>query len=236
MIGASRSRPARTPITLPIASTWTSSPRAFIQPTTRSRPALSSSLSARRAQPPPSIAPICASSCSLCSRFCPSITLSIGFRNETKSLDGERRLRKNSRRVDPDCLVSAYNGRHLREPMRRLLVLLLASLIAGPAFAQSSVVQTDNVRAELVSEASVVKPGEPFWVGLRETIRPRWHTYWKNPGDSGLPTEINWTLPAGVKAEAIVWPTPHLIDVSGVINYGFTGDILLMAKITPPAD
>ncbi len=119
--------------------------------------------------------------------------------------------------------------------MRRLFALLILLLPAGPAIAQS-VVKTDNVRAELIAEVSEVKAGEPFWVALRETIRPHWHTYWKNPGDSGLPTEINWTLPAGVKADPIVWPTPTLIDVSGVINYGFQDDILLLVKITPPAD
>jgi thiol:disulfide interchange protein DsbD len=120
--------------------------------------------------------------------------------------------------------------------MRRLLALLLLLLPAGPAVAQSSVVKTDNVRAELISEVSEVKAGEPFWVALRQSIRPKWHTYWKNPGDSGLPTEITWTLPAGAKADPIVWPVPTLIDVSGVINYGFADDVLLMAKITPPAD
>ena len=101
---------------------------------------------------------------------------------------------------------------------------------------QSSVVKTDNVRAELVSEVSEVKPGEPFWVGLRQTIRPKWHTYWKNPGDSGLPTEINWTLPAGAKADPIVWPAPTCFDIGGVINYGFQDDVLLLVQITPPAD
>src|SRR4029453_5883784 len=116
--------------------------------------------------------------------------------------------------------------------MKRLLVLLLA-LLAAPAYAQS-VVQTENVRAELLADASAVKPGEPFWVALRQTIRPKWHTYWKNPGDSGLPTEIAWKLPDGAKADPIVWPTPSLINVSGVINYGFSDDILLMVRITPP--
>jgi len=120
--------------------------------------------------------------------------------------------------------------------MFRLLALLLAVCLAGPAFAQHSVVKTDNVRAELVSEVSEVKPGEPFWVALRQTIKPHWHTYWKNPGDSGLPTEIAWNLPAGVEAGPIVWPTPTLIDVGGVINYGFQDDVLLLVKITPPAD
>ncbi|MCW5732762.1 MAG: thioredoxin family protein [Enhydrobacter sp.] len=96
--------------------------------------------------------------------------------------------------------------------------------------------KTDNVRAELVSEVSEVKPGEPFWVALRQTIKPHWHTYWKNPGDSGLPTEISWMLPPGATADPIVWPAPTLIDVSGIINYGFEDDILLLVRITPPAD
>ncbi|MBX9945710.1 MAG: thioredoxin family protein [Reyranella sp.] len=119
--------------------------------------------------------------------------------------------------------------------MPRFLALLLALLAAGPAVAQS-VVQTDNVRAELLSEVATVKPGEPFWVGLRQTIRPKWHTYWKNPGDSGLPTEIAWTLPAGATAEPIVWPTPHLFNIGGIVNYGFKDEAMLLVRITPPAD
>src|SRR5476649_992716 len=122
--------------------------------------------------------------------------------------------------------------------MSRFLAFLFALLLAAPAWAQTpvtSVVKTENVRAELISELSEVKPGEPFWVGLRETIRKDWHTYWKNPGDAGQATEIEWKLPEGVKAEAIVWPAPDMFDIGGVINYGFHDDILLLVKITPPA-
>jgi thiol:disulfide interchange protein len=120
--------------------------------------------------------------------------------------------------------------------MKLFLSVVFTLLLALPAAAQSpSVVKTENVRAELVSEVSAIKPGEPFWVALRQTIKPRWHTYWKNPGDSGLPTEIAWTLPPGAKADPIVWPTPSFIDVQGIINYGFHDDILLMVKVTPPA-
>ena len=108
-------------------------------------------------------------------------------------------------------------------------------IAAGPAFGQT-VVQTDNVRAELLADVAAVKPGAPFWVGLRQTIRPKWHTYWKNPGESGLPTEIKWNLPEGVKADPIVWPTPHLFDISGVINYGFQNEAMLLVRITPAAD
>lgn len=124
--------------------------------------------------------------------------------------------------------------------MARFLAFLLALLVAGPAVAQSSplasVVKTENIRAELVSEVSEVKAGEPFWVGLHFAIRPKWHTYWKNPGDSGLPTEINWKLPAGAKADPIVWPAPTFFDIGGIINYGYHDDVVLLTKITPPAD
>ena len=119
--------------------------------------------------------------------------------------------------------------------MYRSLALLLTLLLAGPAFGQA-VVTTDNVRAELISEAATIKPGEPFWVALRQTIKPHWHTYWKNPGDAGQPTEIKWTLPAGTKADSIVWPTPSVIDVGGVINYGFSDESMLLVRITPPAE
>jgi thiol:disulfide interchange protein DsbD len=119
--------------------------------------------------------------------------------------------------------------------MKRLLAFLLVLLAAGPAFAQA-VVQTENVRAELLADVAAAKPGQPFWVGLRQTIRPKWHTYWKNPGESGLPTEIKWTLPVGVTAEPIVWPTPHLYNVSGVINYGYQDETMLLVRITPAAN
>ncbi len=118
--------------------------------------------------------------------------------------------------------------------MRFLFAALLAVLLGSPAFADS-VVKTDHVRAELVSEVSQAKAGEPFWVGLRQTIKPKWHTYWKNPGDSGLPTEIEWKLPAGAKAEPIVWPHPTLDNLGGIINYGYSGDVMLLVRITPPA-
>ncbi len=116
-----------------------------------------------------------------------------------------------------------------------LLGILVAIATAIPAFAQS-VVQTDNVRTELLADVSTVKPGEPFWVGLRQTIRPKWHTYWKNPGESGLPTEITWTLPPGAKADPIVWPTPILFEIGGITNYGFKDEATLLVRITPPAD
>ena len=70
-----------------------------------------------------------------------------------------------------------------------------------------SVITTPYVRAELVAHAPHgVAPGQPLWVGLSITHQPEWHTYWKNPGDSGRPTELAWTLPPGLDAGEIAWP------------------------------
>ncbi len=84
----------------------------------------------------------------------------------------------------------------------RLAALAAVSLALSPALAQlpgagKSVVTTERVRAELLAHAPEgVEPGKPVWVGLQLAHQPKWHTYWKNSGDSGLPTQLTWTLPA----------------------------------------
>ena len=86
----------------------------------------------------------------------------------------------------------------------------------------SSVVTTPYVRAELVAHAPQgVAPGQPLWLGLQITHQPEWHTYWKNSGDSGLPTELEWQLPAGLDAGEIAWPLPRKIPIGTLANYGY---------------
>jgi len=118
--------------------------------------------------------------------------------------------------------------------MRHLLHLLILTLAAAamPIPAQAalgaSVVTTGEVRAELVVQAPEgVTPGKPLWMGLVIDHQPEWHTYWKNPGDSGLPTTLAWQLPAGVTAGEIAWPTPKKLPVGPLMNYGYDGKLLL---------
>jgi thiol:disulfide interchange protein/DsbC/DsbD-like thiol-disulfide interchange protein len=120
-----------------------------------------------------------------------------------------------------------------------------AVFVAAPAAAQStpslfstsskasSVVTTGEVRAELMVHAPQgVAPGQPLWVGLNIAHQPEWHTYWKNPGDSGLPTELTWTLPAGITAGEIAWPTPKKIPIGNLANYGYENTVLLPVPLT----
>ena len=117
------------------------------------------------------------------------------------------------------------------------IVLLLASVgLSLPVRAQSgdkSVVTTEHVRAELMAHAPEgVEPGKPVWVGLQLAHQPEWHTYWKNSGDSGLPTQLTWTLPAGVTAGDIGWPLPKKIAIGNLANYGYEGTVLLPVPLT----
>lgn len=103
--------------------------------------------------------------------------------------------------------------------------------------APSSVVQTPRVRAELVAQApDGVQPGQTLWLGLQLDHEPGWHTYWKNAGDSGLPTDLQWQLPAGLSAGAIAWPVPHALRVGPLVNYGYEGRILLPVPVKVAAD
>ncbi|WP_354675267.1 protein-disulfide reductase DsbD domain-containing protein [Cupriavidus alkaliphilus] len=66
-----------------------------------------------------------------------------------------------------------------------------------------------------------------MWLGLSIQHQPHWHTYWKNPGDSGLATTLSWQLPDGVRAGDIEWPTPQQLPVGPLMNYGYEGQVLL---------
>ncbi|WP_395701875.1 protein-disulfide reductase DsbD family protein [Aquabacterium sp.] len=129
--------------------------------------------------------------------------------------------------------------------MRRLIAPLLVALAAfaggaplalGAAPAAGPVVQTDQVRAELLVHAPEgLAPDKPVWLGLALDALPHWHTYWQNPGDSGLPTTLRWTLPAGASVGPVQWPTPQRLPVGPLVNYGYEGRLLLPVKLALPA-
>ncbi len=99
--------------------------------------------------------------------------------------------------------------------------------------AKGPVVTTDQVRAELLAWApDGVGPGKQVWLGLQLAHQPDWHTYWKNSGDSGLPTTLEWQLPAGIKAGEIAWPTPKKIPIGTLANYGYEKTVLLPVPVT----
>jgi thiol:disulfide interchange protein DsbD len=113
----------------------------------------------------------------------------------------------------------------------RLILFLLLSL---SSLACAAPVQVPHATVELVAGQVHARPGERVTVALRLEHDEGWHTYWKNPGDSGMPTRITWTLPEGVRAGPIAWPAPERIPVGPLTNYGYGGEVLLLTDLEVP--
>jgi len=115
-----------------------------------------------------------------------------------------------------------------------LLSALLTLCLSAAAFAQAG---NDKVQATAIANVSAVQAGKPFWMGFKFTIEPGWHIYWKNPGDSGLATEVKLTLPNGFIAGELQFPVPQRLAQPGdVVNYAYENEVMLLVQITPPKD
>ncbi|MEM8987874.1 MAG: thioredoxin family protein [Pseudomonadota bacterium] len=117
-----------------------------------------------------------------------------------------------------------------------VLSFVLAALAPGLAAAAGASAQTERIKAELFTEHKAVAPGETVWFALELDIIDGWHTYWRNPGDSGEPVRIAWRLPEGWSVGDILWPTPERIDVGPLSNYGHHGAPVFLVPITLPED
>jgi thiol:disulfide interchange protein DsbD len=135
-----------------------------------------------------------------------------------------------------------------------VLVALLCSL-AWPAFAASPDVADASsgvpgitsgdaptnkpevhVQLHMISDVKAVQAGKPFKLGVELMMDPGWHTYYKQSGDAGMPTSIQWKLPPGFKAGELLWEKPFKFNDAGIITYGYHSQTMIAAEITPPSD
>ncbi len=120
--------------------------------------------------------------------------------------------------------------------MIRALFAALALLLAPiPALAQA-VSDQPHTRVELIAASKAPAPGQMLDVGIELSPRAGWHTYWKNPGDAGAPTRVEWTLAAGTPAPAeLTYPVPGTLVVSGLMNHVYEKPNVLTTRIAVPA-
>ena len=116
----------------------------------------------------------------------------------------------------------------------RIIAWLAAVLFAAAAPAQLPTPGKNAISATLVAESPIVAPGKTVTLALVMRPAKGWHGYWKNPGDSGMETQIAWDLPAGVTAGPIQYPVPHQLIVAGVMNYVYEGDYAQLIDVTVP--
>jgi thiol:disulfide interchange protein len=111
--------------------------------------------------------------------------------------------------------------------------VLLAGVAVAPALAQP---KAPPVKATLHTEAATIAPGTPFDVALRFEVPAGYHLYWENPGESGMPPQVKWKLPAGFSAGPLRFPPPKRHEAAGIVTYVLEGAPTLLATLTPPAD
>ena len=109
-----------------------------------------------------------------------------------------------------------------------------AATIFGGTLASYGQSPGKHVAASLIGETRNVVSGQPLVLALRQQIEAGWHTYWVNPGESGLPTTVEWSLPNGFTAGPIAWPTPKRFAIGPVVDYGYTDDVLLPVTVNVP--
>jgi thiol:disulfide interchange protein DsbD len=111
--------------------------------------------------------------------------------------------------------------------MRQIIFIavILCAMAARPVLAA-------HAQAQLILSAATAKPGDTIWAGVDLKMESGWHTYWKNPGDAGQATEIQWTLPVGVTAGEIQWPLPKKLPPAEVTTYGYEDEVVLLVPLT----
>ncbi|HEU5046931.1 MAG TPA: protein-disulfide reductase DsbD domain-containing protein [Rickettsiales bacterium] len=112
-----------------------------------------------------------------------------------------------------------------------LVALFALALLHEPCRAEPPASHTEGA---LVSSADTIHAGQKFTVALHLKMQPGWHTYWKNPGDSGMAPELNWTLPKGFTAGEPQFPAPTRMEEAGMVDYGYNDEAWLLVPMTAP--
>ncbi len=112
-----------------------------------------------------------------------------------------------------------------------LAFILLSVAFASPSWAEEEVYVTPH----LISDSKAVAPDQSFKLGVQLDMAPGWHTYYKEPGEAGMKTSIDWQLPPGFKASELIWQKPEKFVDAGITTYGYHDKVLLAATVTAPA-
>ena len=110
-------------------------------------------------------------------------------------------------------------------------ILLLFSF-----FGSAEIVDTGHARISLIKDHSDFVPGTSINIGLKVSMDKGWHTYWRNPGDSGGPIEIDWNLPKGFSISDFKWPLPEKIEYPPLMTYGYEDFVIYPMVLSIPAD
>jgi len=122
-------------------------------------------------------------------------------------------------------------------PFKRFALLaVLAFSLSFALVPNRSLADAANHVAVSAALEAAARPGATVWVAIRQVVQPGWHTYWVNPGETGLPTSVSWNLPAGVSAGDILWPVPERLTTGPIVDYGYTGASTMLVPLSVAQD
>ncbi|CAN5143094.1 hypothetical protein BH11CYA1_BH11CYA1_30080 [soil metagenome] len=123
------------------------------------------------------------------------------------------------------------NGAKMLKFVSALVLLVVATLSFSTAASADAVYVTPH----LIADSDSVVAGQSFKLGVRLEMAEGWHTYYKEPGEAGMKTSIDWQLPPGFKASELIWQKPEKFVDAGITTYGYHDKVLLAAVVTAPA-
>lgn len=113
-----------------------------------------------------------------------------------------------------------------------LHIILFATLgLSTPSFAGET---GKHVSVRLLADKTQVEGGNQITIGIEQKLERGWHTYWINPGDSGMPARISWKMPKGFETGGIQWPIPHKMKMGPLVNFGYEGKVTLLQNLSLP--
>ena len=107
------------------------------------------------------------------------------------------------------------------------LLIAAGTVLGAPSTARAN----PHAEVSLLSETDQPRPGSTFLVGIRIVPVPGWHSYWSNPGDSGIAPTIKWEATPGVRFGPLLHPAPTLLKVAGITSYVHSGEHILLARV-----
>lgn len=93
---------------------------------------------------------------------------------------------------------------------------------------------TQAVSVTLIADTTAIEAGKPFRIGADFSLQPGWHIYYQDPGDSGMPTSVDITVPEGFKVVKVEWEKPKRFDENGFVTYGYSGKTVISVTVMPP--
>src|SRR6266403_6351222 len=138
--------------------------------------------------------------------------------------------------LDQTSMTIAFNRLRRTAALRAIAICAMSFLAAGNASAADDASRWDgDARSamRLIAGSSATPERAPIRAGIEIRLKNGWHTYWRYPGDAGVPPRFDFAGSQNAKSVEVRWPAPQRISEQGLVAIGYTGDLILPLAIVP---